>query len=305
MKQLFLIIFILAGMNLQAQKPILPDFNADPSARVFGKTAWIYPTRDVAGNSNQEKTDWHCFSSDDMENWTDRGVIFGLNSLVWADKGAGSSDCIKENGKYYFYFTVDSQIGVAVSNSPTGPFMDELRKPLIAKNEGGTTACDPNVFIDDNGQPYLIYGQNSLCIVKLKSNLTALDDAPTKLAIKNFHSGAWMYKRNGIYYLSYASTKSGNGANLLEYSMSNSPYGPWYYKGRLLDNNSQSVQHSIVEYKDKWYLFYHIDGTNPNEHKVCMVPLEYNPDGSIKKITLSGENSELTGVNPASSTKTN
>lgn len=305
MKQIFLIIFILAGMKLQAQKPILPDFNADPSARVFGKTAWIYPTRDVAGNSNQEKTEWHCFSSDDMENWTDRGVIFGLKSLVWADKEAGSSDCIKENGKYYFYFTVDSQIGVAVSTSPTGPFMDELRKPLIAKNEGGTTAADPNVFIDDNGQPYLIYGQNSLCIVKLKSNLTALEDAPTKLAIKNFQSGGWMYKRNGIYYLSYTSSKSGNGGNLLEYSMSNSPYGPWYYKGKLLDNNSQSVQHSIVEFKDKWYLVYHTGGTSAGEHKVCMVPFDYNPDGSIKKITLSGENSELTGVNPASSKKSN
>jgi beta-xylosidase len=242
--------------------------------------------------------DWHCFSSDDMEKWSDRGTIFGLNGLVWADKNAGSTDCIKENGKYYLYFTVDSQIGVAVSNSPAGPFMDELRKPLIAKDQGETTAADPNVFIDDNGQPYLLYGQNSLNIVKLKSNLTSLEDSPTKLSIKNFQSGAWMYKRKGLYYISYSSSKSGNGTNLIEYSMSNSPYGPWYYKGKILDNNSKSVQHSIVEFKDKWYLIYHIDSPNSEGQKVSMEPIDFNPDGSIKKITLVDENSEASGGAP-------
>jgi len=296
MKHLFLFFFILAGVNLQAQNPIITDANSAPSARVFGKTVWIYPSTGVVGDSSQNTKDWHCYSSEDMETWTDRGVIFGLNRLVWAEQQAGSSDCIKENGKYYFYFTADSQIGVGISSSPSGPFIDELRKPLIAKDEAGNAAKDPNVFIDSNGQAYLLYDQNALYLVKLNTNLILLEDAPVKLSVKNFSSGAWMHKRNGIYYLTYASTKSGKGANLLEYSMSNSPYGPWYYKGLLLDNGSQGVQHSIIEFKEKWYLFYDASAENSNEQHIYMEPLEYNPDGTIKKIVLQNENSEAKGT---------
>jgi beta-xylosidase len=305
MKQIFFYFFILAGFSLQAQKPIIDALNSAPSVRVFGKSLWIYPSNSISGDNSQNLNDWRCYSSEDLETWTEHGVIFGLNRLAWADKSVGSSDCIKENGKYYFYFTADSQIGVGISSSPSGPFIDEVRKPLIAKDNAGNAALDPNVFIDDDGQPYLLFAQGALYIAKLNSNLIMIDDIPVKLSVKNFSSGAWIHKRKGIYYLTYSSTKGANGTNLLEYSMSNSPYGPWYYKGKILDDNFKNGQHSIVEFKEKWYLFHDAGSGEVNKHQLFMEPLEYNADGTIKKISLIEGNAEVTGAFPTEKEKRN
>ena len=287
MKKLLFLFLIALGFELQAQKPILPDFNADPSARVFGNEVWIYPSHDIAGSTGWNMVDWHCFSTTDLKTWTDHGVIFGVKDITWADKYAWAPDCIKRNGKFYFYFPADFKIGVAVGESPAGPFKDALGKPLIAKDEGGTTAMDPNVFIDDDGQAYLYYGQNQLCVVKLKKDMVSKDGEAKKLEVKNFHEGIWMHKRNGLYYLSYPSNKGDKVANLLEYSIGKTPYGPFEYKGIIMDNRSRNVHHSIVEFKGKWYLFYHVQGPSPYERRVCMESLEYNPDGTIKPIAMS------------------
>lgn len=287
MKKFIFLFLTIAGLNLSAQKPILPDFNADPSARVFGKAVWIYPSHDLPGSKGWDMVDWHCFSSTDLKNWTDYGVIFGVKDLTWADKYAWAPDCIKRNGKYYFYFPADFKIGVAVSKSPAGPFKDALGKPLIAKDEGGTTAMDPNIFIDDDKQAYLYYGQNTLCVVKLKKDMITKDGEITKIPLVNFHEGIWMHKRDGLYYLSYPSNKGDKVANLLEYSIGKTPYGPFEYKGIIMDNRSRNVHHSIVEFKGKWYLFYHVQGPSPYERRVCMESLEYNSDGTIKPITMS------------------
>ena len=287
MKKLFFLLLIITSYNLQAQKQILPDFHADPSARVFGNTMWIYPSHDIAGSKYWDMLDWHCFSSTDLKNWTDHGVIFGVKDLTWADKYAWAPDCINRNGKYYFYFPADFQIGVAVGNSPTGPFKDTLGKPSISKGEGGTTAMDPNIFIDDDDQAYLYYGQGQLCVVKLKQDMITKDGEIAKITLKNFHEGIWMHKRNGLYYLSYPSDKGDKVANLLEYSIGKTPYGPFEYKGIIMDNRSRNVHHSIVEFKGKWYLFYHVQGPSPYERRVCMEPLEYNEDGTIQPVSMS------------------
>lgn len=287
MKKLFFLFLFITSYNLQAQKQILPDFHADPSARVFGETVWIYPSHDIAGSKYWDMLDWHCFSSTDLKTWTDHGVIFGVKDLTWANKYAWAPDCINRNGKYYFYFPADFQVGVAISNSPAGPFKDALGKPLIAKGEGGTTAMDPNIFIDDDGQAYLYYGQGQLCVVKLKQDMITKDGEITQIPLHNFHEGIWMHKRNGLYYLSYPSDKGDKVANLLEYSIGKTPYGPFEYKGIIIDNRSRNVHHSIVEFKGKWYLFYHVQGPSPYERRVCMEPLEYNLDGTIKPITMS------------------
>jgi beta-xylosidase len=135
-----------------AQNPILPDFYADPSARVFGGKLYIYPSHDAAGATNwTQMVDWHVFSSDDMARWTDRGLIFSLKDITWASEEAWAPDCIERNGKYYFYFPAGGQVGVAVSDSPTGPFKDALGHPLVKRNEAGIRyMIDPNVFIDDD-----------------------------------------------------------------------------------------------------------------------------------------------------------
>ena len=282
-----LLITILFSLNITAQKPILPDFNADPSARVFGDTMWIYPSHDIAGSTYWDMLEWHCFSSTDLKNWDDHGVIFSVNDITWADKYAWAPDCIRRNGKYYFYFPADFQVGVAVSENPAGPFKDALGKPLIAKDEGGTRVMDPCIFIDDDAQAYLYFGQNQLCVVKLKPDMITRDGDIRQLPLTNFHEGIWVHKRKGLYYLSYPSYKGDMTANLLEYSIGKTPYGPFEYKGVIMDNRSRNVHHSIVEFKGQWYLFYHVQGPSPYERRVCMEKIEYNEDGSIKPVKMS------------------
>src|SRR5664279_5664568 len=171
---------------------ILPDFEADPSARAWGDELWIYPSHDLAGSTYWDMVDWHAFSSTDLVHWTDHGIIFQLSDRTWANRYAWAPDCVLRNEKYYFYFPADDQIGVAVSDKPEGHFQDALGKPLIARNEGGTRAIDPNIFIDDDGQAYLFYGQNGLRVVKMKEDMITRDGPILSVPLAKFHEGIWI-----------------------------------------------------------------------------------------------------------------
>ncbi len=287
MKTTIVIVLSLITISLSGQIPILPDFYADPSARLFGDSVWIYPSHDIPGSTYWDMTDWHTFSSSDMKSWTDHGIILSLADISWAGKYAWAADCIERNRKYYFYFTADFQVGVAVSNSPAGPFKDALGTPLIAKNEGRTTAMDPCIFIDDDGQAYLYYGNGGLCVVKLKEDMITKDGEPEKIDAKFYHEGIWVHKKDGKYYLSYPSWRGDMVANLLEYSIGDSPVGPFEHAGIILDNHSRNVHHSIVEIRGQWYLFYHIQGPSPYERRVCMEKLQYTEDGKIVSLHMS------------------
>lgn len=288
-KLLVLVVILLVSVSCKTQysgNPILPDFQADPSARVFNDTCWIYPSHDVAGSKGWDMVDWHTFSSTDLVNWKDHGVIFSLKDITWSKKWAWAPDCIFRNGKYYFYYPADDQIGVAVSDRPNGPFTDPLQKPLIARKEGNTRVMDPNIFIDDDGQAYLYFGNNGLRVVKLKEDMIIRDGEISTLDVKNFHEGVWVFKRKGLYYVTYPSYFN-KKANLLEYSVGKTPYGPFEHKGVIIDNNSRNVHHSIVEIKGKWYLFYHIEGPSAYERRVCVENLNFNADGTIKPIVMT------------------
>ena len=185
--------------TVPAQKPILPDFHADPSAHEWDGRFWIYPSHDLPGSRDWDMVDWHAFSSTDLVTWTDHGVIFCLKDIPWAKKWAWAPDAMQRNGKYYFYVTADDQIGVAVADRPEGPFRDALGKPLIARGESGTRVMDPAVFVDDDGQAYLYFGQNEARAVKLKDDMIARDGPIADVPLTNFHEGIWMHKRNGMY----------------------------------------------------------------------------------------------------------
>lgn len=277
-------------LTVSGHKVILPDFHADPSARVFGDKLYIYPSHDPNGaHSFNEMADWHVFSTDDMLTWTDHGVIFSLKDIAWADEQAWAPDCIERNGKYYFYFTADSQIGVAVSDSPTGPFKDAVGKPLIKSNEADILwMIDPCVFIDDDGQAYLyVGGANKLAVVKLKEDMITRDGPVQLLDMEGYYDGIWVHKRNGIYYASYPTRSSGQQTNKMVYSMAGNPLGPFEFKGEIIDNHSPNVHGSITKFKDKWYLFYHVAGPGNWERHVCAAPLSYNDDDTILPIEIT------------------
>lgn len=287
MKRILSILLFVVPVLGWAQKPILPDFQADPTARVFDGEIWIYPSHDIAGSTGWNMLDWHAFSSSDLVNWTDHGVIFGVKDLTWADRFAWAPDCVTRNGKYYFYFPADFQIGVAVAAAPSGPFKDALGRPLVGRDEGGSKAMDPCVFIDDDGQAYLYFGQNQLFVTKLAADMVTRASPLTALEMPHFHEGIWVHKRDGLYYFSYPSSLGDKVANLLEYSTAPTPTGPFTYRGVILDNRSRNVHHSIVRVGERWLIFYHVQGPSPYERRVCVENLEYNADGTIKPVAMT------------------
>ena len=308
MKSYFLALSIfLSACTSSPQNPFITHmYTADPSARVFNDTLYVYPSHDEDTATWFSMQDWHVFSTTDMKNWTDHGVIFSLKDISWAGAEAWAPDCIERNGKYYFYYPVESsKIGVAVSNSPVGPFRDPLDSALIHTNSEGVVCnrdfIDPCVLIDDDGQAYLYMGQLVVNAIKLNEDMISYDGEVHLLeGTEDFFEAVWMHKYNGRYYLSYAAV-SGE----IKYCISDSPLGPFEYKGVILQQmNSGTNHHSIVEYKGQWYLFYHNsdlyyrnhpeveekfgwghkESPHPFRRSICVDRLYYEEDGRIREV---------------------
>jgi alpha-L-fucosidase 2 len=285
---------------------------ADPSAHVWKDgRLYVYPSHDTDPPRGCDLMDeYHVYSTDDMVHWTDHGEILRSSQVPWGRKEGGfmwAPDCAYKDGLYYFYFPHPSgtdwnntwKVGVAVSKSPVSGF--EVKGYFAGIDS--FAMIDPCVFIDDDGQGYFYYGGGSKCkAAKLKSNMMELDGKLIDMTgLEDFHEAAWVHKRNGIYYLSYADNERGH--NRLRYATASSPLGPWKYRGILLDKVSSDTNHgSIVEYKGEWYMFYHncdISGQG-NLRSICFDKLYYNEDGSIKKVVqtsslpASGRKSAIT-----------
>lgn len=299
--------FILLFTTLQnsfGQTPIATDiYAADPAARVFNDTLYIYPSHDIEGSHWFDMRDWHVLSTTDMQAWTDHGVALSLDSLKWARKYAWAPDCAYRNGKYYLYYPVDRDaIGVAVSDRPYGPFHDPLGRALVTRQTPGVvesrSLIDPCVFTDDDGTAYLIFGQNEVNIVRLNDDMISFSDTVRQVrGVDHFFEAVWMHKYNGKYYISY----SGKGQIL--YGMGDSPYGPFTYQGVVLGKVNSVTNHaSIMQYRGQWYLFYHTSDKYINAHKggrlslkkyysrsMCVDHLYYNPDGTIREVVPTKE----------------
>ncbi len=223
------------AIGLQAQNPLVRDqFTADPSARVFGDRVYIYPSHDILAMEGRGRVGWFCmedyhvFSSVNLTDWTDHGVIIRQNKVPWVKPDSYSMwapDCIYRNGKYFFYFPSTPQdtniargftIGVAIADKPEGPFIPQ---PGPIKNVRG---IDPNVFIDKDGQAYLYWSQGNIYGAKLKENMVELDSDPVvlqSLPAKGLKEGPYVFERNGIYYMSYPHVE--NKIERIEYAMGN------------------------------------------------------------------------------------
>jgi arabinoxylan arabinofuranohydrolase len=292
--------------NTFAQNPLIMDqFTADPTARVFEGKIFVYPSHDILAGPGKGRAGWFCmedyhvFSSENLTDWKDHGVIVSQNNVDWVDPTTYSMwapDCVFKNGKYYFYFPATSKekgrkIGIAVSDRPYGPFKPEA-KPIE-----GVDGIDPCVFIDKDGKAYLYYSMNKIFVAELNDNMLELDSKPQ--AIENLPNtglleGPFVFERNGIYYLTYPHVQ--NKIERLEYSTGNSPTGPFEPKGVIMDESPTGCwtnHHSIVQYKGQWYLFYHHNDLSPNFDKNRSIRADYlsfNEDGTIKKVvpTLRG-----------------
>lgn len=303
--------FCLA-ISMNAQDP-LPRYRAhgnpifthkytcDPAAMVKGDTLWLFTGQDVAGNQmGYHLTDWCAFSTTDMQTWTEHPTPLKSTDFSWnVTNDAWAAHVAERNGKYYYYIsTSGAGIGVAVSDRPEGPYKDALGKPLLTKDdcEGadhGWVCIDPAVFIDDDGQAYIFWGNRYCYYAKLKENMIEIDGEITKLEFDQrwpFTEAAWVHKANGKYYLTYAT----GWPEKMAYAMADDINGPWEFKGLVSEcaSNCNTTHPAIVEHKGRTYMFTH-NGTLPQgtsySRSVTVEEVKYNPDGTMQKCDMTTE----------------
>jgi len=315
MKAVKILLFSLAlALFANAQNPIIQTkYTADPAPMVYNDTVFLYTGHDEDDATGFKMLNWMLYTSTDMVNWTDHGIVASLKDFKWVntDNGAWAPQCIRRNNKFYLYCPVPNGlgIGVLVSDSPYGPFKDPIGKALI---KNGPQDIDPTILIDDDGQAYLYWGNPELWYVKLNEDMISCSSEPKKMPefIKtkgekdpfHYQEGPWVWKRNGHYYVAYASTCCPEG---IGYAMANSPIGPWEYKGMIMEGDPRSSGNhpGVIDYKGKSYVFgfnYAILKQTMSKHyerrSICLENLIYNADGTIQKLPFWSKNVMQLGV---------
>jgi arabinoxylan arabinofuranohydrolase len=290
-----------------AHNPIIQTkYTADPAPMVYNDTVFLYTSHDEDNAFGFEMFNWMLYTSTDMVNWTDHGIVAGVKephkTFAWADgHSAWAPQAIARNGKVYFYcptiYKGKMAIGVAVADSPYGPFRDAIGKPLISREN--PSDYDPSVFVDDDGQAYLYWGGNGPCFfAKLNEDMISLASEIKVASIDftgtapeaSYTEGPWLVKRKNHYYLSWASRCCPEG---IGYAMSVTPEGPWKCMGTIMDPDQRSSGNhpGIIEFKGKWYVFgfnYAIQKQTLSKHyerrSICVEEMNFNADGSIQKL---------------------
>lgn len=299
---------IASAAPVQAGSPITTAiYTADPSALVVGNTMYLYTGHDEApqGGSNFVMRDWHVFSSTDATNWTDQGARLSISNFPWAGADAWAAEVEPRNGRYYWYTSINGNgpgwmnIGVAVGNSPLGPFTDAKGSPLISDSTPNSSPLniDPTVFVDDDGQAYIYWGSYyGVRAARLNSDMISLNGpVVTPQGVSNFWEAPWLFKRNGIYYLAYSandSACSAPGYACIRYATASNPMGPWTHRGIVLDQVSSTTNHpAIVEFNGQWYMVYHnanAPGGGNFRRSVTLDRLNWNADGTMQKVVQTG-----------------
>lgn len=279
-------------------QPLMPvvqtKFTADPAPYVHDGVVYLYTTHDEDDAGNFKMKDWLLYTSTDMVNWRDCGAVASLKDFAWArnkENGAWAEQVIERNGKWYMYCPLHGNgIGVLVSDSPYGPFKDPLGKPLVWQREHWDD-IDPTVWIDDDGQAYMYWGNPNVYYVKLNEDMISYSGEIVKLPhIEDYQEGPWLYKRSGKYYLAFASTCCPEG---IGYAMSDSPTGPWTHKGHIMNHTPKTRGNhpGIIDYKGRSYCFglnYDVLRLFTREHSerrsVSVQEMQYNADGTIPEL---------------------
>lgn len=276
-------------------------FTCDPATMVEGDTLWLYTGHDQAGGqTNYKLKDWKVFSTTDLTHWTEHPTPLRVSDFKWDRSGAAyAGQCIQRDGKYYFYISTNgSGIGVAVADRPEGPFHDAIGRPLLTNADcAGAThswvCIDPAVFIDDDGQAWLFWGNRQCYAVKLKRNMVETEGPILRIDIPggNYTEAPWVHKRNGKYYLSFAT----GFPEKLAYAMADSICGPYTYKGLLTEmaGNSNTIHPAISRFRGQWILFYHNGAIQPDggsySRSVCADYLHHRSDGTIAPVAMTTE----------------
>lgn len=301
--------FGLYASPSHADNPVVQTiYTADPAPMVSGDTVYLCASHDEDETLNDFFTmnDWAVFSSKDMVNWTDHGIPLSWETFSWASANKSwAPHCVERDGRFYFYVPVSDRIGVAVADSPLGPFEDAIGEPLLENYQ----YIDPTVFIDDDGQAYLYFGNPRLWYVLLNDDMISFSGGvqevpmtvqsfgerrggPVENRPTSYEEGPWFYKRNDLYYMIYP---TGALPEHIAYSTSSGPTGPWTYGGEIQGTGSgfAFTNHpAIIDFRGHSYFFYHtqeLPGGSGYKRSVAIEEFTYNQDGSIPSIQKTSE----------------
>ena len=310
-----------------APNPIFTDvFTSDPAPIVVGDTCYVITTQDENDGTPGQwliMNNWRAYSSKNMRDWTYHGVIMDWRTYAWGASDSWASQVVKgADGKFYHYTTLVGKgeigygcrcTGVAVSDTPIGPWKDAIGRPLIIDSETpspyGWDDIDPTVFIDDDGTPWMFWG-NPVCYrAKLRKNMIELDGEIKTLALPNYTEGPWIFKRDGLYYLLYVSHNHLGYGEKVSYATATSMDGEWTYRGLLCENpghDSYGIHPGVCEFKGQWYFFYMNDRLqlenglhgNSSRRSVAAEYMYFNPDGSIRPIEMTEKGLDAEPLTP-------
>lgn len=280
--------------------PIIRDkHTADPAVMVEGDTLWLFAGHDAAGNQKgYVMKDWLLYSTTDMKHWTEHPSPLRIDDFKWADsKQAYAGHVAKgKDGRYYWYVSTNwCGIGVAVADGVKGPYKDALGHPLLTNKDcfastHGWACIDPAILIDDDGTPYIIWGNKQCYYAKLKDNMIEIDGDVHQIDVPRFTEAPWVHKHNGKYYLTYAS----EWPEKIAYAVADNIGGPYTPMGIISEiaGNSNTTHPAIVKFHDQWIFFSHngalADGSGYSR-SVIAEPMHYNADGSIKSMPATAE----------------
>ena len=329
-KRISAVLAALAALTANAQNPFVQTwFTSDPAPMVHNGRMYVYTGHDEDNADFFWMQEWRVYSTSDMVNWQDHGSPLALESFTWADDRAWAGQTVERNGKFYWYICAHSKlsngmaIGVAVSDSPTGPFRDALGKPLF--ENGSWDHIDPTVLIDDDGQAWLMWGNPQCYYLKLNRDMISYSGELGRLDMTeeafggpmmnkreegktykdSYVEGPWLRKVDSSkfqvdpskqYQLLYA---AGGVPEHISYSTAPSPLGPWTYAGQIMplcSTNSFTNHCGVADYKGHSYFFYHT-GKLPHGggfgRSVAVEEFQYNADSSFPTIMPTDE-----GVKP-------
>jgi len=303
-------IAMMGATTCYAYNPIVQTiYTADPAPMIYNDTFYMFTGHDEDGSGWFNMKDWRCFSTTDMANWTTLGSPMNLSTFKWASVDAWASQCVARNGKFYWYFCTrlsgdNFGIGVGVSDKPEGPYTDAIGAPLIS----GISYLDPTVFVDDDGQAYMYFGNSTLWYVKLNPDMISTSGDVVKIpetaqSLGNqFAEGPYLYKRNNLYYLIFAADDA-KGEHI-SYSTSTMPIGPWTFKGVIMPFQGASwTNHpALTDYKGNSYYIYHngaLPGGGGGTRSVCVEQFNFTADNKIPTINMTSTGSPQIGsLNP-------
>lgn len=301
--------WVLAGLiAVGLAQPSLADnplvshvYTADPAARVFGDRVYVVTSHDKDDATSYDLSDYYLFSSDDMINWQDHGIIFDAErDTTWADQ-AYAPDMIERNGKYYLIFpNSGNSIGILEADQPEGPYTDLIGGPLITRslpNANVQWLFDPGAFVDDDNTVYIAFGggaPGNARIARISDDMKSVVGAAVTIDAPDFFEAPYLHKHNGTYYYSYSTTFD-NGDPTIDYMTSSSPTSGYTYRGTVLPNPPNNLNNnnhaSIIEYQGQSYIFYHNRSVSnaPYRRSINVDLLHYNSDGSIQRVTPTSE----------------